>query len=183
MPILILSFSTAGNAALYYIAFAFGSLVMVIPDAIGISFFVNGSQGAPVKKGIIRAFTVTLLILIPAIIIVWFFGENILQWLGKDYAGAVSLLRIFVVSTFFTSVYQLFLYLEGVRMEPEVGFIFNVIRALIIIPLSYEFLIIFGIIGVAWAWLLGHIIICIFIVWYMRTHILREINRPTVVMS
>lgn len=183
MPLLILSISNAENAALYYIAFAFGSLVLVIPDAIGMSFFVEGSQGAPVKKGIIRAFSITLLILIPAVILLWFFGGNILQWLGKDYSGALDLLRIFILSGFFVSVYQIFLYLEVIRMEVVVGFIFNMIRAIVLIPLSYIFLIMFGINGVAWAWMLTHAGLCVVILWYMRRHIFTEMKDRSLIQQ
>jgi O-antigen/teichoic acid export membrane protein len=176
MPLIILSVSSASDAALYYIAFAFGSLVLVIPDAIGMSFFVEGSQGAPVKKGIIKAFSVTLLILIPAVIILWIFGGIILRWLGKDYAGALDILRIFILSGFFVSVYQLFLYLEGIRLEVEVALVFNSIRAFVLILLSYVFLLMFGINGVAWAWMLTHAVLCIFILGYLRKHIINEIK-------
>jgi O-antigen/teichoic acid export membrane protein len=176
MPLLILSVSSADNAALYYIAFAFGSLVLVIPDSIGMLFFVEGSQGTPVKKGIIQAFTITLLILVPAVIFLWFFGENILQWLGKDYSGALDLLRIFLLASFFVSMYQLFLYLQGIRMKVEVGLIFNIIRAILLIILSYFFLLMFGINGIAWAWVLTHLFLCVLIVGYLRNHIANEIK-------
>jgi O-antigen/teichoic acid export membrane protein len=176
MPLLILSISNAENAALYYIAFAFGSLIMVIPDAIGTSFFIEGSQGAPVKKGVIRSFLVTCLILVPAIIAIWFFGETILQWLGKDYAGALDLLRIIILSGFFVAVYQLFTILETVRLEPVVLFIFSLFRAILLISLSYLFLLYFGISGVAWAWMVTHGLLCIFIIWYLRKHVMNEVR-------
>ena len=176
MPLLIISLSSAENAALYYIAFAFGSLVLVIPDAIGMSFFVEGSQGHPVKKGIVRAFSTSILVLIPVIVILWVFGGTVLHWLGKDYAGALELLKIFILSGFFISVYQLFLYLEGIRMEPDIACIFNIIRAVLLIVLSYAFLVMFGIIGVAWAWMFTHAILCVLILWYLRKHVLKEVK-------
>jgi O-antigen/teichoic acid export membrane protein len=174
MPLLILSVSNAENAALYYIAFAFGSLIMVIPDAVGTSFFIEGSQGAPVKKGVIRSFVVTCLILLPAIIAIWFFGEIILQWVGKDYTGALDLLRIIILSTFFVAIYQLFTILETVRLEPVILFTFSLFRACLLISLSYLFLLYFGISGVAWAWMITHGLLCIFIILYLRKHIVNE---------
>lgn len=180
MPLLILSISSAENAALYYIAFAFGSLIMVIPEALGTSFFVEGSHGAPVKKGVIRAFLITCLILVPAIIAIWFFGETILQWLGKDYAGALDLLRIFILSSFFVAVCQLFNILETVRLEPVVVFLFSLFRAILLTFLSYIFLLSFGISGVAWAWLITHGILCIGIIWFLRKHVVNEVRHlPT----
>jgi len=176
MPLLILSTSNSQNAALYYIAFAFGSLIMVIPEALGTSFFIEGSQGAPVKKSVIHAFLVTCLILVPAIITVWFFGETVLQWLGKDYAGALTLLRIFILSGFFVAVYQLFSILETVRLEPLVVFTFSLFRAILLISLSYLLLLDYGISGIAWAWMITHAILCIFIIWFLRKHVMNEVQ-------
>jgi len=181
MPLMILSVSSSSNAALYYIAFAFGSLIMIIPEAIGTSFFVEGSHGAPVKKGIIRAFTVTCFILVPAIIVIWFFGENVLQWLGKDYTGALDLLRIFILSAFFGTIYQLFIVLETIRLDPVLVFKFSLFRAILLITLSYIFLVQYGIIGVAWAWMITHAILCIFVIWFLRTHVMNEVRRHSTI--
>jgi O-antigen/teichoic acid export membrane protein len=181
MPLVILSVSTAENAALYYIAFAFGNIVLVIPEAIGTSFFVEGSQGSPVKKGILKALIMTFLILIPAVLFLWCFGENILQWMGKDYTGALDLLRIFILSGFFVSVSQIFLYLETLRKEPGIVFLFSGLKAVLLIIFSYCFLLVFGIIGIGWAWILTHAILCIYVVWFLRKHILKEMIGHTLV--
>lgn len=176
MPLLILYLSNAENAALYYIAFAFGGLVMIIPDAIGMSFFVEGSQGGEIKKGILRSFLVTSLILVPAILIIWIFGGDILGWLGKDYYRALSLLKIFIISTFFISIYNLFNNLEIVRFKPQVVFIMNGLRALLIVFLSYIFFFVNGIEGVAYAWMATHLILCILVFWLLRSHIGTELK-------
>lgn len=176
MPLLILSVSNSENAALYFIAYSFGTLIMVIPDAIGMSFFVEGSQGEPVKKGVIRAFLITCLILVPAIIALWFFGETILQWLGDDYTGALDLLRIYIISGFFVAIFQLYTILEMIRLNIGTVVKMNAIRAIFLIGLSYSFLIYHGIIGVAWAWIITHVIVCIVVIVILRRRIFTEIK-------
>jgi O-antigen/teichoic acid export membrane protein len=177
MPLLILSVSGSENAALYYIAFAFGNIVMIIPEAISTSFFVEGSLGGPIKKGVFKSFFITVLILIPAVIFIWIFGENVLQWLGKDYSGAIYLLRIYILSSFLVGVYNLFSILEAIRLNIEIGIKMNALRAILLIVLSYTLLIYQGIAGIAWAWFLTHAILCGIVLWIFRKNIFNEFEK------
>jgi O-antigen/teichoic acid export membrane protein len=181
MPLLIITISTAENAALYYIAFAFGNLALIIPDAISISFFVEGSHGLRLRGGVIRSFIASVAILIPIIVFIWFTGPYILEWIGKDYSGAINLLRLFILSGFFVAIYQLFITLEIIRFNPGIFVILSIIRAGLLLGLSCIFLLTFGILGIGWAWIMTHFILCLYIVWLMRKHIIAEISRNIII--
>jgi O-antigen/teichoic acid export membrane protein len=169
MPILIVNIISPEDAALYYVAFAIGNLVLIIPDAMSASFFVEGSHGINLRKGVVRSLAITYTILIPAILFIVFFGNILLGFFGKDYLAAFDLLKVIVLSSLFVTVYNLFIPLQNIRLHVEGLVILNFIRFILLLGLSYIFLIWFGVIGAGYAWALTHVImtagIAVFVKW------------------
>ncbi len=106
LPIMVLSLSGEAAAAKYYIAFAVGSLVMIVPDALCTSLFIEGSHGENLRKNVFRVGLIIYSFLIPAIIFIYLFGDHILGLFGKNYVDALDLLKLFAFSTFFSSDFQ-----------------------------------------------------------------------------
>ena len=55
LPIMVLNVLGANAAAYYYIAFMIASLLFMIPSAISMSLFVEGSHGEALKKTVIKS--------------------------------------------------------------------------------------------------------------------------------
>jgi len=168
MPILIVNLNSPEEAALYYIAFAIGNLVLIIPEAMTTSFFVEGSHGTNLRKGAIRTLTVTYAILIPAIFIIITFGNMFLGLFGQEYLGALDLLRIIAVSCIFVTIYNLFIPLQNIRLKVEGIVVINLVRFVLLLGLSYIFLIFFGITGAGYAWLITYMILGIGILMFVK---------------
>lgn len=159
MPILIVNLLTPQDAALYYIAFTIGTLVLIIPDALSTSFFVEGSHGIDLKKGAIQTLAMNYLILVPAILLLIFFGDQLLGLFGKEYGAAFTLLKIFAVSSLFVTIQNLFIPIQNIRLQVRGIVIMNLIRFILLLSLSYIFLMWFGVNGAGYAWAVTYIIL------------------------
>lgn len=158
MPILIVNLINPEDAALYYVAFAIGNLVLIIPDAMSTSFFVEASHGINLRKGVIRSLAAAYVILVPAVLFIVFFGDILLGFFGKDYLVAFDLLRVVAVSSLFVTIYNLFIPLQNIRLQVGGTVVLNLIRFILLLGLSYIFLTWFGVIGAGYAWALTYII-------------------------
>jgi O-antigen/teichoic acid export membrane protein len=86
--------------AYFYIAWTVASVVMMISYATGSSLLAEGSLD-PERLGAntVRAMRFMLLLLVPAIVLVFFLGDRVLTWFGTDYSKeAFPLLRVLSVS-------------------------------------------------------------------------------------
>lgn len=168
MPILIVSLLNPESAALYFVAYALGSLVLIIPDAMSISFFVEGSHGINLRKGVVRTLVAIYVVLIPAVVFVFFFGDLFLGLFGKEYIAAFDLLRVIAVSSLFVTIYNLFIPLQNVRFQVGGIVIMNLIRFMLILGLSYVFLTKFGVIGAGYAWAITHVMLSVGITTFVK---------------
>jgi O-antigen/teichoic acid export membrane protein len=164
LPLIILNLLGEAEAAKYYIAFAIGNLVLIIPDALSTSLFVEGSHGESLRKNVIKAGLTIYAFLIPAVIFLYFFGDFLLGLFGKDYVEAFELLRILALSSFFVAIYSLFIPIQNVRMKVESIVKLNFIRFLLLLGLCYVFILEFGIVGVGYAWMITYGILALGIV-------------------
>jgi O-antigen/teichoic acid export membrane protein len=164
LPILILNLLGEAEAAKYYIAFAIGNLVLIIPDALSTSLFVEGSHGESLRKNVIKAGLTIYAFLIPAVIFLYFFGDILLGLFGEDYVEAFELLRILALSSFFVVIYSLFIPIQNVRMKVESIVKLNFIRFLLLLGLCYVLILKFGIVGVGYAWMITYGILALGIV-------------------
>lgn len=161
LPIIVLNLLGAEDAALYFIAFAVGNLVLIIPDAMTTSFFVEGSHGVKIKKAAVRTLTVTFTILVPAVLFIFFFGYYLLGLFGQNYLAAFDLLKIIALSAFFVSIYNLFIPIQNIRLQVRGILVINLIRFILLLGFSYMFICWCGLVGAGYAWLGTYLILAI----------------------
>lgn len=165
LPIMILGMLGEAEAAKYYIAFAMGNLVLVIPGSLGTSLFVEGSHGEGLKRSVIRAGAASFALLLPAVLVLLLVGEKLLGLLRAEYVEAFDLLRIVAVSSLPVSVYSLFVPIQNVRMRVESVVKINALRCVLLLGLSYLLMQRYGILGAGYAWLATYVTITIVAVW------------------
>jgi O-antigen/teichoic acid export membrane protein len=105
LPIMVLNVLGAEQAAYYYIAFAIASLLFMIPNAISMSLFVEGSHGEALKRTVVKSLIVIFSLLVPAAVLLYLCGGWVLGMVGADYAaGGLEVLRVMVLASLFVGV-------------------------------------------------------------------------------
>ena len=159
IPIMVLNMLGEAEAAKYVIAFAIGNLVLVIPSSFGTSLFVEGSHGEGLEKSILRAGGASLVLMVPAVLVLFFFGDRLLGLLKGEYVEAFSLLRIIAISSVPVACYSLFTPIQNVRMRVESIVRLNALRCVLLLGLSYVLMQRYGILGAGYAWMVTYVII------------------------
>jgi O-antigen/teichoic acid export membrane protein len=165
MPILVLSLLDEAEAAKYYIAFALGTLVLIIPSSFGTSLFVEGSHGNSLKKSALRAGGASLMIMLPAVLMLFFYGDRLLGLLKGEYVEGFGLLKIIALSSFPVACYSLFIPIQNVRMRVESIVKLNALRCILLLVLSYFMVSRYGILGAGYAWMATYMVIVIWVGW------------------
>ncbi len=163
LPIMALNILGEAEAAKYYIAFTMGNLVLIIPSSLGTSLFVEGSHGEGLKKIVIRAGAASLALLVPAVLALILFGDRMLGLIGREYLDAFDLLRVLALSSFFVTIYSLFIPIQNVRMKVGSIVKLNAIRCLLLLGLSYVLIQQYGILGVGYGWMITYLVISLLI--------------------
>jgi len=90
LPIMVLNVLGAEEVAYYYIAFAIASLLFMIPNAISMSLFVEGSHGEALKRTVVKSLLAIFSLLVPAAAVLYVCGGWVLGVIGADYATGVA---------------------------------------------------------------------------------------------
>ena len=145
-------------------------LMFVIPSAIANSLFSEGSHfDRELNMLAKRSLKFTLLLLIPAIIILWFLGKWLLLAFGESFTrDSLSLLRIFALSSISTSVNAI--YCTSLRVEQKIKklIIINSLITVTILIGSYITMPSLGILSVGYAFLFIQGIVSIYVLLVMR---------------
>jgi O-antigen/teichoic acid export membrane protein len=159
LPIIIVNILHANAAAYYYIDTMIFNLLLIIPLAATNALLTEGSYDIlTLKNHILKASKIIFLLLIPAIILIAFFGNIILHFFGKNYeTGAFSFLQIISFSALFIAISYIGSTILRIKHKINMLIILNLLGSLLVIGFSYLF-ITHGLIGIGWGWLLGQAI-------------------------
>ncbi len=159
LPLLVVAKLGEVEAAKYYIAFTLGNLILIIPQSLGTSLFVEGSHGQGLKKSVKRAGYAIIALQVPAVLILFLFGYRLLALLRGEYLEAFSLLKVMVLSSFLVAVYHVFISIQNVRMKVGSIVMLNAIRCMLLLGLSYVLIPQYGILGVGYGWMATYLVI------------------------
>lgn len=164
LPIMVLNMLGEAEAAKYFIAFAIGNLVLIIPNSLGTSLFVEGSHGEGLKKSVIRAGGACLALQIPAVLMLCLLGNRLLGLLKGEYVEAFDLLKVLTLSSVPMVVYSLFIPIQNVRMKVGSIVKLNALRCALLLGLSYLLMQQYGVLGVGYGWMITYAVITIVII-------------------
>jgi O-antigen/teichoic acid export membrane protein len=175
LPILITNSIHPETTAYYYMAMMIAGALFVIPQATSNSLFAEGSHNESEKslnKHIKKSAKIIALLMIPAIIIIIFFGRYILLLLGKSYSDeGYMLLNLLAISGVFVAINNVFSSIFRVQKKMKQIIIRSTIGAILLLGLSYWFINNdFGLMGIGYAWIIGNGItsILFLIMWLFR---------------
>ena len=157
IPIMVLNVLGAESTANYYITYAIVSILFMIPYAFTTSLFVEGSHGGEMKRSVLRTLASMFLLLVPAIIGLSLFGEQILNLIGKDYVEGMALLRVLAASALFVSICQTFISIAKVRNDIRSLVVLSGFISVALLGLGYAMMNRFGLIGMGYAWLATYV--------------------------
>jgi O-antigen/teichoic acid export membrane protein len=163
LPIMVLHMLGEGAAAKYYIAFMLGNLAIIIPMALSMALFVEGSHQQPLKQNLIKTISAAYLSLLPCAVILFFLGKYILGFINQDYVEAFNLLRLVVLANFFDVLLLIYVSVQNVRMRVKDNVKTNLLRFVLILGLSYTFIQKININGVGYAFLVTYAVLTLII--------------------
>lgn len=165
LPIMILNMIGAKEAGYFYVAFSIASLLYAIPNSIFSSMFVEGSHGEPLKRIISQSIRFVLVFLIPCGIILYLGGGILLSLFGHEYyENAYDLLKVLTISGIFVAINSMFTASKKIEKNLKSLIFINMLIFILIVSLSYFFIMRFGVIGVGFGWAAGHGITAIIVV-------------------
>lgn len=169
LPIMILAMVGPANAAYYYIVSSIANVLFIIPDALSTSLFVEGSHGESLRANAKKALIAAFALLIPAVVIAYLFGGVLLGLFGPDYVQAIDILRPIALSSFFIAIYYIFVPIQNVRMRVKSIALLNLVGFVLLLGLSYFFILRFNVVGVGYAWFITYAIIALITVGYAKS--------------
>lgn len=157
IPIMILNQLNAENSGCYYMIYALSSAIYIIPNAISISLYVEGSEELDIISKIIPIIKNNFFILIPLIVLSMIFDPIILNIINIRYANlGIFLLYLMLLSSIPLSINYIFLSIIRIKKDNKLLFIYSGITFSLLMVMTHEFLKMYGLIGVGYAWLLSY---------------------------
>ena len=176
LPLLIINTLPAENVAYYYIAFSISGLLVAMTSAVCMSLFVEGSHfEKELKSNVRKALKLIFVLVIPAVILVLFFGGHLLLLFGAEYSTeGLPLLQVFAIASLFMVVNGVFLATRRVlkRLKPIIAI--PAFSALTTVILGYVLLNSMGLVGVAVASALSQGLVSLGIGIYYATEFARR---------
>ena len=165
-PIMVLNLLGAESNAYFYIAWAAGGVLTMIPTAISISLFAEGSYDEEkLGPNIRRSLKMVIIILIPAVILIMVIADKLLLLFGSSYSqSAASLLRILALSTLPLAINIIYLGIKRVQKDLRTIVGLTAFVAAVTLGLAYLLLPLMGINGTGIAWFASQGVVALVII-------------------
>lgn len=160
IPILVVNVIGAAQQAYYYAAYSIAAFLLLVPDAIVASMFVEGSHERPLRDTAIKSLRFALAILVPMVIATVFFGDNLLRLFSPEHpAAAYELLLMLAISSLFYAVIEVYFTMMQVRKNLVMLNLVRLSVTSLTLGVGYVLLQKLGLIGIGYAWLLSCVIV------------------------
>lgn len=158
LPLIVLNLLGAEQNAYFYIAWTIGNVLLMVPVATSLSLFAEGSHNEnQLSRQVKQSLKLILLILVPAIIVIFLLGEKILLLFGTAYSeNATKLLWFLALSALPASINYVYFSMKRVEMRMKSVIALTATIAVTTLALSYVLLPRIGITGAGIAWLASH---------------------------
>jgi O-antigen/teichoic acid export membrane protein len=170
IPILVINVIGATQQAYYYAAYTIAAFLLLVPDAIVASMFVEGSHERPLRDTAFKSLRFALIILVPMLLATVIFGDDLLRLFSAEHsAAAYELLLLLAISSLFYAVIEVYFTVMQVRKNlVMLNFVRLSVTALAL-GIGYVLLQKLGLIGIGYAWLLACVIVSVIAGWKMMS--------------
>lgn len=164
IPVMILNTIGAEGSAYFYVAYSVAGLLSMIPAAVSMSLFVEGSHSLPLKESVVKSLRLIALLMVPALVFIYFFGDKLLLLFSKEYSEqSFEMLQLLAVSSLFSAVTSIYLTIKKIQRDVRMINYANFMLSVIIIGLGYVALLKYGLVGLGYAWLGANVVVCILV--------------------
>jgi O-antigen/teichoic acid export membrane protein len=154
IPIMIVNTIGSEEGAYFYVAYSVAALLFMIPSAVSTALFVEGSHNLPLKENVLKSVKLILILLVPALIIIFLFGDKVLLLFSKEYSEqSFEMLQLFAVSSIFFAVTSIFISIKKIQKDIRMINYVNFALSVMIIGFGYVALLKYGLLGLGYAWL------------------------------
>jgi len=165
LPLLVLNVLGPADTAYYYIAYSIASLLYTIPYAVSTSLFVEGSHGEALKKTVIKALKSTLVILIPAILLLYYAAGFLLGLIGKNYsASGLELLKTMTIASIPLTVNSIYMTINRIQKDTKELVYISALIFVLLPATGYFFMLRYGLTGIGYAWIISHTIVAAIVI-------------------
>lgn len=157
LPIMVLNILGPESAAYYYLSYSIVSMLFMVPSAISMSLFVEGSYGVGIKNMVVKSISLIVPIIVPASILLYVYSPDILKLISSEYSvGGVAVMRTMIFSTIFITINYIFFSIKRIQKDNKGLLQMGGIIFVFLLGFSYFFMFRYGIIGVGYAWIIGN---------------------------
>ncbi|MFZ3383467.1 MAG: MATE family efflux transporter [Candidatus Methanoperedens sp.] len=136
----------------------------MIPAAVSMSLFVEGSHSLPLKESVVKSLKLIVLLMVPALVFIYFFGDRLLLLFSSEYSEqSFEMLQLLAVSSIFSAVTSIFISIKKIQRDVKMINYANFALSVMIIGFGYVALLKYGLIGLGYAWLGANIVVCVLI--------------------
>lgn len=154
LPLLVTNILNPEMTAYFFMAWMVATVAFIIPKSISTSLLAEGSHTIDkFETHVKKSLKIIFLIIIPLLIFMFLFGDEILLLFGKNYSGSgLNLLLTLLVSAIPLSFNTLFMTIK--RIEKDMISVISINAAITIGTLSISYLTLesMGIIAIGVAW-------------------------------
>jgi O-antigen/teichoic acid export membrane protein len=167
LPLTIVNILGAEQNAYFHVGWSVASVIFIIPVGTSQSLYAEGSHdqetlGREVRKSV----KISLVLIVPALIIIMTLGDKILWLFGKAYSeNTTKLIWIIAPSVIPMSINFIYLSIKRVQKRMKRAVFLTVFMAVITLSLSYFLLPVIGILGAGVAWLAGQAGAALFVIY------------------
>lgn len=166
IPIMIVNTIGAEEGAYFYVAYSVASLLFMVPNAVSTSLFVEGSHNLPLKENVLKSVIFILIFLIPVLIMIFLFGDQVLLLFSKEYSEqSFEMLQLLAVSSVFSAVTSIFISIKKIQKDVRMINYVTFVLSVMIIGFGYVALLRYGLLGLGYAWLGANVAVCIMVIW------------------
>jgi O-antigen/teichoic acid export membrane protein len=165
MPIIVVNMLGSEQNAYFYVVWTISSLLNAIPSAAAQSLFIEGSQTSEnLGLNIRKSLKFTYILLIPAVIIIFFLGVYFLALFGTAYSiNGLALLKVLAVSSLFGGIIAIYGATLRVNNRIRELYVIYAIQTVIVLAGSFLVLPVTGTIGIGYMWLGAQAIISLYV--------------------
>jgi len=164
LPLMVLNILGVEANAYFYIGWSVAAILASIPTATSFSLFAEGAWNMKnLREEVKRSLKLTLVLLIPAVIILVLLGDKILLFFGKAYSeNAIKLVWILALSSLPMGINHIYFGIKRVEMKMKNLVVLSGLMTIIMLGLSWTLLPLMGILGVGVARLVSQAVIAMF---------------------